>query len=475
MISIAWIRRELRLHDHAVLHTALKGEGAIQLVFIFDTDILARFSDKKDKRLSLLAKRLCVLDDQLKKHGGGMLVLHGRPQELMPKLASALDAKQLVAAEDFEPATRKRDAEVKAALPSTCRMVQPLDHLLQAPYSILKDDETPYKVFTPYSKRWRAAANGYTYEEKTVADKGRYADIEAVRKSCHGAHISTLNPADGPEAMLKAIGYEPAELGEWLVEDDAIHEQLAQFAKQMLRGYQDSRNMLAEEGTSKLSPYLRFGFISVRECARLAVHQESEGSYTWLNELIWRDFYAMILHHFPEVVEHEFQEKYRGGVLDWSSNERHIEAFKEGKTGYPVVDAAMRQLNETGWMHNRARMIVASFATKHLGLDWRIGEEYFAQKLMDYDLASNNGGWQWAASTGTDAQPYFRVFNPTTQGERFDPKGEYIRKYVPELADVEDKYIHEPHKAGLFAQVDYPEPIVEHKAARAAAIERFKA
>lgn len=463
----------MRLVDHACLSTALKSQGDIQPVFIFDSDILARFDDKKDRRLSFLAQRLCVLDDQLKQRGGRMLVLHGSAQEVMPKLASALDAQQLVAAEDFEPATRERDRQVKKSLPDNCRFVQPLDHLIHAPYKILKDDGTPYKVFTPYSRRWREHANDTSYAEYSVKDQGRYADYESVRNACNAAHISSIDPADGADSMLAKIGYEPADLGEWSVEETHIQQRLKRFSAERMSDYKDARNMMAEAGTSKLSPYLRFGLVSIRECARQARDQKGDGPNTWMNELIWRDFYAMILFHYPEVVQKEFQAQYR--EMEWSNTPEYVEAFKQGKTGYPAVDAAMRELNDTGWMHNRARMIVASFATKHLDMDWRIGEEYFAQKLMDYDLASNNGGWQWAASTGTDAQPYFRVFNPWTQGEKFDPDGVYIRKYIPELRKVDTKYIHAPHTADLLNKTEYPNPIVEHKPAREAAIAKFKA
>lgn len=470
--SLVWMRRELRLDDQACLATALKSSGNIQPIFIFDSEILARFSNKKDRRLSFIAQRLCVLDEQLRKRGGGLLVLHGKPQELMPKLASALSAAQVVAAEDFEPATRKRDAAVKDALPDACRFVQPIDHVIHAPYHVLKDDGTPYKVYTPFSKRWRQVVNGASYGECAVEDKGRYADYEEVRKACNGAHISTLNPADGAQKMLSAIGYELVDLGEWKVDKTHVQQRFERFVEERMTGYKDHRDMLAEEGTSKLSPYLRHGLVSVRACARAASQCDSKGAYTWLNELIWREFYIMILYHFPEVVDQEFQEQYRG--IPWSAKSEHIEAWKQGKTGYPVIDAAMRQLNETGWMHNRARMIVASFASKDLDMDWRVGEEYFAQHLMDYELASNSGGWQWASSVGTDAQPYFRVFNPWLQSKKFDTEGAYIRRYVPELREVEDKYIHEPHKADLLKPANYPDPIVDHYAVRDGAIAKFK-
>ena len=471
--SLVWMRRDLRLHDHACLHMALKGDGRIAPVFVFDTDILTHFPDAKDRRVSFLARRLCVLDDQLKLRGGGMLVLHGSAREIMPKLAAKLRIRQVVAAQDVEPSARERDDVVKNALPDTCRFMQPWDHLIQPPHAVLKDDGTPYKVFTPFSRRWKAAHGGADFAEYTVEDGERYADVVALRNAARDIGLSVLEPASGVAAMLEAIGYEQAEEDEWYVGETHVAERLKQFARESMTAYKDRRDYMAVKGTSKLSPYLRFGLVSPRECARYAAENTNEGSHCWLNELIWRDFYAMILFHFPDVVQHEFQELYRN-ALPWSQNATYIEAFQEGRTGYPVVDAAMRELNQTGWMHNRARMIVASFATKHLKLDWRIGEAYFAQKLMDYDLASNNGGWQWAASTGTDAQPYFRVFNPTAQGEKFDPEGEYVRRFVPELKNTETKYIHAPEKLGMLKPADYPKPIVEHKAAREAAIAMFK-
>ena len=255
----------------------------------------------------------------------------------------------------------------------------------------------------------------------------------------------------------------------WEVEDG--EKRLKAFIQKQVRSYHEQRDMLAAEGTSALSPYLRFGLVSVRQCARLAAEMDGKGAHIWMNELIWRDFYATILFHYPDSATQEWNEKYRG-TIEWSNSDVMFSRWQQGKTGYPVVDAAMRQLLETGWMHNRARMIVASFFTKHLLLDWRRGEEHFAQLLMDYDMASNVGGWQWAASTGTDAQPYFRIFNPITQGERFDPEGEYIRHWVPELRGLPAKEIHSPWKYNKPS--DYPDLIVDHKEARQRALQAFK-
>jgi deoxyribodipyrimidine photo-lyase len=460
--SLVWLRRDLRLSDHAALAHALKQGGQIQPVFIFDTEILARFPNPEDQRLSFIAETLCQLDTELRARGGSLLVLHGNPELLIPTVAQALGVAQVVAGADFEPSSKMRDQAVADALEPQIRLMRVKDHLIHQPQDVLKDDGTAYKVFTPYSKAWLAKLTHAHLAERVVEDKGRYA-INA-RATLEKADLPVLKPEQGARAMLEAIGYKEADISLWRPEDAA--PRLKRFLSSTMREYATARDYMAEAGTSRISPYLRFGLVSIRECAR-AAHESPYGG-VWLKELIWREFYAMILHHYPQTVNEEFQTQYIGR-LQWRNDATQIEAWKEGRTGYPVVDAAMRQLRVEGWMHNRARMVVASFFTKHLLADWRIGEEHFAQWLMDYEQASNVGGWQWAASTGTDAQPYFRVFNPTTQGERFDPKGEYIRRYVSELADIPVKTIHQPG-----AQGSYPAPIVEHKAAREAAIACFK-
>lgn len=464
-LSLAWLRRDLRLHDHAVLHSALAQSGQIQPVFIFDTDILARFPNPQDRRLTFIAHTLERMHRELHKQGGGLLVLHGSAAATMPKLAACLQVQQVICAEDFEPSAIMRDRAVAAQLP----LMQVVDHLIHHPSRTIKDDGTPYRVFTPYSKTWRAALKPDSFAEKKVSLQGRLADYNAVAALVDAAGITRLSCDAGAGAMLEAIGYQNAGLGEW--QPDDVTKRLEQFVLQRLDGYKDHRDFMSEEGTSKLSPYLRFGLISVRECARLAAERHGKGSDSWINELIWREFYAMILYHFPDVVTQEFQPQYR--ELNWQNSRVLLEAFCNGQTGYPIVDAAMRQLLETGWMHNRARMIVASFMTKDLRLDWRLGEEHFAQHLMDYDLASNNGGWQWAASVGTDAQPYFRVFNPELQSRKFDPKGDYIRRYVPELSHLDKNEIHAP-KQDLFGGSRYPRPIVDHRLAKELAISMFK-
>lgn len=470
--SIVWLRRDLRLNDHAAFAAALKAKDApLQAVFVFDKGILQRFANPQDRRLSFIAQTLCDLHAQLQSLGGGLLVLYGTPETDIPVLASALGDAPVFTAKDFEPATQKRDEAVRDAL-AKGQFQGVLDHLIFEPGSVLKDDGDPYKVYTPFSKRWRSMLNQHSYAEHKVALNGRLRDYPSACKLADAAGLKRLDVSAGAGAMLEAMGYQQTDLGQWRT--NSVRERLAHFIDTALAGYKDSRDFPAnEEGTSRLSPYLRHGLISVRECCRLASHFDNKGSHTWMNEIIWREFYSHILWHFPDSVHNEFQEQYRG--LAWGDNKEWLERWKEGKTGYPIVDAAMRELLETGYMHNRSRMIVASFLTKDLHLDWRLGEEHFAQHLMDYELASNVGGWQWAASTGTDAQPYFRIFNPELQSKRFDPEGEYIRRYVPELRGVKGEEIHAPHKGkDLFAPAQYAEPIVDHHAEKDKAIAMFK-
>lgn len=470
-ITLAWLRRDLRMNDHAVLHEACKQSQSIQPVFIFDSEVLSRFSNPHDRRLSFLARQLVAMHRELAAMGGGMLVLHGNAREIIPKLANRLNAAAIVCAQDFEPSTIARDKVVKAALSPFTRMAQVVDHLIHAPTVVLKDDGTPYKVFTPFSKAWRAKLSATSFDEKPVALQGKLAPYQVMRDTAKQAGFKVLNPEQGVAAMLESIGYHEVSDDLWKVED--AQTILHRFVEHKVANYHQSRDFMAVAGTSRLSPYLRFGLVSIRECARLIAQRSGDGEHIWMNELIWREFYSQILYHFPDVVEHEFQAHYRG--LKWSHDPALLDAFKQGKTGFPIVDAAMRELLQTGWMHNRARMIVASFFTKDLLLDWRLGEEHFAQHLMDYELASNNGGWQWASSTGTDAQPYFRIFNPELQAKRFDEKADYIKRYVPELAALSARDILALHSGNsLLRPKDYPAPILDHKAAKEHVLRLFK-
>lgn len=464
MTSIVWLRRDLRLHDHAALATALASNASVQPVFIFDSDILARFTNTDDRRLGFIAAALCRIDSELRKRGGELLVFYGKPTEIIPQLAEALKAERVVCAADFEPATRQRDDAVKEKL-GNIEFIEVLDHVLNDPRRMVKADKTPYKVFTPFYKQcWRPAIHETSMAEWVVNDRGRYADAAALK---HAARALKPLVFTGPQQLLEQVGYHYRDDPEWDVNDGPAR--LQAFVADHLLAYKNQRDFMGKHGTSRLSPYLRHGLVSIREAMRAAV--EKGHGETWIGELGWREFYIGILHHFPHVVNLEFNEHYR--AIPWRSDEKIFAAFAEGKTGYPIVDAAVRELTGTGWMHNRARMIVASFFTKHLLMDWRIGEEFFAQHLMDYELASNNGGWQWSASTGTDAQPYFRVFNPLLQSQKFDPHGDYIRTYVPELAHLSDKDIHAPWKSKN-PPAGYPAPIVEHEKARARVLDVFK-
>jgi deoxyribodipyrimidine photo-lyase len=465
-LSLVWLRRDLRLYDHAALFSALQQSGFVQPVFIFDTDILKNFPAKNDRRLSFIASTLCAIHRELKQRGGGLLVLHGSAKELLPKLVQALKAQHVFAAEDYEPDARARDALVANKLQGMAQLHCVKDQVVFSPAEILRDGSTPYKVFTPYSRAWRALLTPASSAPYDVKDKQRYADYAQLTKAADIAGIKTL-PCDNESEMLAQIGYEYRSDELWPVSD--ARKRLSHFITHHATSYGQMRDMMAEDGTSRLSPYLRFGLVSARECVAEAIRA---GADKWLSELIWREFYAMILYHFPESVGMEWNPKYRG-TLNWSHNEILFAAWCDGVTGYPVVDAAMRQLKAEGWMHNRARMVVASFLTKHLRIDWRMGEAHFAQWLMDYDMTSNVGGWQWAASTGTDAQPYFRVFNPILQSKKFDPQGNYIRRYVPELGEVRGDAIHAPWEQNF--KLSYPKPIVDHAKARDEALAMFKA
>ncbi|WP_020528578.1 cryptochrome/photolyase family protein [Flexithrix dorotheae] len=430
MISIFWFRRDLRLEDNAGLYHALKGEKPILPLFIFDTEILDKLEDKKDARVEFIHNCLKDLNGELSKLGSQILVKHGKPEEIWKTIINQYDIAEVYTNHDYEPYALERDKQIKNLLKENDISFRTFkDHCIFEKDEVLKDDGDPYKVFTPYSRKWM--------EKLESSSSGFYLKAYPTEKYFANFH-QTENL---PFPKLSDLGFEKTKI--------SIPELRLDEAK--IKNYGETRDFPAKNGTTRLGIHLRFGTVSIRKAARIGLKKGK----TFLNELIWRDFYIMILTHFPHVAKGNFHKKY--DALEWRNNEAEFQAWCEGKTGYPIVDAGMRELNETGYMHNRVRMITASFLTKHLLIDWQWGEAYFAKKLLDFDLAANNGGWQWAAGTGTDAQPYFRVFNPESQTKKFDKDGKYLRKWVPE-----------------FQLPNYPKPIVEHKFARERAINTYK-
>ncbi len=423
MTVIWWIRRDLRLTDNPTLHSAL-ATGSVLPIFILDP----AFDSSSARRKDFLYEGLHALDKDLRERGSYLVLRRGKPLEVLRKLVTETGATQIFAEEDFTPYARKRDLEIEHHLSLHLVSGQTVHH----PNAILKADGKPYTVYTPYSKTWKATLpsklNLYPAPERI--------DTPFVINNEHlpSFMVNPLFPAGEKEALVR----------------------LEQFTTYSITNYATNRNRADLDGTSSLSPYIRFGMIGLRQ----AVHAVRNTQYEiWLNELIWREFYIQILYHFPHVAKTAFNPSLAN--IPWRNNVSEFEAWKRGETGVPVVDAGMRQLKEIGWMHNRARMIVASYLVKDLLIDWRWGEAWFMENLLDGDIAANNGGWQWTAGTGTDAAPYFRIFNPVLQSAKFDPNGDYIRKWIPELRGLEAKDIHAPWEKGIKLK-GYPErPIVE--------------
>lgn len=462
--ALVWFRRDLRDFDHAALARALRGHPRVFCAFVFDTAILDRLP-RQDRRVDFILRAVQELDAALRKDGGGLIVRHGRAADEIPRLAAELGVAAVYANRDYEPFARARDAAVAAHLAADgCALVDCKDQVIFELDEVLTQAGTPFSVFTPYARAWRA--------------KLMPGDLAAHDCSSAPGQLAV------PGAVLPAPTFALADLG-FAATDLKIPCGMSGGARLFedfltrIDRYHETRDFPAVKGSSYLSPHLRFGTVSIRQLVAVA-HAESlqppsqggKGAATWLNELIWREFYQMVLWHRPDVVDHAFKPEY--DALRWDEAPDLFAAWQEGRTGYPLVDAAMRQLRQSGWMHNRLRMVTASFLTKDLGIDWRLGERHFADWLLDYDLAANNGGWQWATSTGCDAQPYFRIFNPVTQSERFDPQGKFIRRYVPELENVPDKFIHAPWKMPV-PPAGYPAPCVDHAAARERTLARFSA
>ncbi|MBS1159466.1 MAG: deoxyribodipyrimidine photo-lyase type [Proteobacteria bacterium] len=458
--ALVWFRRDLRDYDHAALSAALAGGRRVYCAFVFDTDILDALPSATDRRVHFIHTALLELDDALRAKGGGLIVRHGAAGREIAALARELGVTTVFANRDYEPAARQRDAAVAADLRTTgiafelCK-----DQVIFEGTDVLTQNGQPFSVFTPYQKAWRKRLSSADYATYPCA--GQLAGGEL-------AGVPELGAIGFAASDLGAVGIRPGMSGARQLWDD--------FRRQGLADYGSQRDFPARRGVSYLSVHLRFGTLSLRRLVGEALAQQAD---SWLNELIWRDFYFMILDHHPHVVRHAFKPAY--DAIRWADWPTGFAAWCNGQTGYPLVDAAMRQLNDCGWMHNRLRMIAASFLCKDLGLDWRLGERYFAERLIDFDLAANNGGWQWAASSGCDAQPYFRIFNPLTQSKKFDPEGQFIRRYLPELAGLDNRHIHAPwllpateqQALGVVVGRDYPGPIVDHAQAREATLARY--
>ena len=415
-ISLFWFRRDLRLEDNVGLYHALQSEHPVLPIFIFDTDILDKLESKHDRRVDYIHQALSAINVQLKASNSALITYHGKPLDIFKTLLEEYDIQSVFCNRDYEPQAIERDANIFYYLQQKNIPFKAYkDQVIFDKKDILKNDETPYVVYTPYARRWR--------EKLTEGDYKIYKP-----------KLNNLMQLEGAEThSLKDIGFEKTDILYSAPKLDA----------QIIDDYDKHRDYPALQGTTQLGTALRFGTISIRKCVAFALQHNQ----TWLAELIWREFFMQILYHFPHVVNHSFKPKYE--FIEWRNNEVEFQQWCDGKTGYPIVDAGMQELNQTGYMHNRVRMITASFLCKHLLIDWKWGEAYFAAKLDDYELSSNNGNWQWVAGSGCDAAPYFRIFNPTTQTDKFDKNHEYIKNWLPELGTAQ-----------------YPNPIVDHKFAR---------
>lgn len=489
IMIIHWFRRDLRAADNtALLAAAEASSGAVVPVFILD-DALLRGSDVAPARVQFMLDSLRDLEANVRSLGGRLLVRRGDPAVELVRIAAEAGARAVYFNRDYTPLARRRDERVVRALRAAGLQVESFkDLVVFEEDELLTGAQSPYTVFTPYKKAWLSRL-----PDSASKPRGK-PELREIAVALPQSSIPT--PAE--------LGFAVAQQVPSGGEREALRLLEAFREGGAMQAYSTQRDFLAVDGTSRLSPHLRFGTISPRQCLAAAMSTmtyafpakrsfspaasdaKKDGADAWISELIWREFYVQVLYHFPHADVGSFRREYDGlrwGSGDAARDEARFAAWCEGRTGYPIVDAAMRQLNQTAWMHNRARMIVASFLTKDLHLDWRWGERYFMRKLVDGDPAANNGGWQWSASTGTDAQPYFRVFNPKLQSERYDPQGEYIRRWVPELAGAPAEYIHEPSampplvqaQAGCVIGQDYPAPIVDHAVQKAEILRRFQA
>lgn len=427
IVNVFWFRRDLRLDDNVGFFKALQGKHPVLPVFIFDTNILDELP-KDDARVSFIYRQLRSLHSKLKQNGSGIRVFHGKPTDAFSVLLEEFDIQNVVTNRDYEPYAHLRDTEINDFLSEkNVGFYTYKDHVIFEKDEIVKDDGDPYIVYTPYMKTWRE-----TFQSET--------------------QLSDYNPEKFMDNLLRVTSLSFPELSDLGFTTSEITVPEYDVSSGMIDNYEKTRNFPGTDGTSHLGPHLRFGTVSVRKMVRKALDSSND---VFLKELIWREFFIQILYHFPETVNRAFKPKY--DRIKWRNNEKEFASWKEGKTGYPLVDAGMRQLNRSGYMHNRVRMLVASFLCKHLLIDWRWGEAYFAEKLLDYEQASNVGNWQWAAGTGVDAAPYFRVFNPTTQLDKFDKEKVYVKRWVSE-----------------YGSDNYPHPIVDHKQGRERALDAYK-
>ncbi|QWD91967.1 deoxyribodipyrimidine photo-lyase [Polynucleobacter asymbioticus] len=480
--ALVWLRRDLRLYDNAALHHALKNSQQVWVAFIFDQTILSPLLKqglneqglKADRRVDFIWQGIAQLDQALRKQGGGLIVQFGKPSECIPKIAQELGVETVFVNHDYEPTAISRDEQIEATLAQSGIAFESFkDQVIFEKKEILTNSNTVFSVFTPYKNNWLKTLQAKDLAPyDCVAKKGQFASIPAK--------------LDRGIPSLKSMGFTQTGIETYLPPGAVGGEHFLEDFLHRIDQYQMGRDFPAIKGVSYLSTHLRFGMLSIRGLVREAHRRMlagSMGATIWLSELIWRDFYFMILANHPRLASGEaFKPDY--DKIEWESGataKKLFTAWCEGKTGYPLVDAAMHQLNQSGYMHNRLRMVVASFLTKDLGIDWRWGEAYFAEHLNDFELSSNNGGWQWASSSGCDAQPYFRIFNPITQSEKFDAEGKFIRRYLPQLEKLSNKSIHAPwlaghielEAAGLLLGRDYPMPIVDHDEARKKTLVRY--
>lgn len=424
-MNIFWFRRDLRLNDNIALFHALSENEAVLPIFIFDNTILEQL-EKNDARVEFIQQQLMIINNKLKEKDKSLAVFYGKPITIFEKLVQEQNIKTVFANHDYEPYARKRDKEIYQLFKENdITFKTSKDQVIFEKNEVVKDDGTPYVVFTPFSKKWK--------------EKLKTSSLEPYKSEYK---LDKIAEHSYPFLNFEAIGFLPSN----------ITIPTFNISDQLINNYEDTRNIPSVKGTSLLGVHLRFGTVSIRE---MVIHALKSKKETFLNELIWREFFMQILWHFPHTINQSFRPKY--DAIPWDNNEALFEKWCQGKTGYPFVDAGMRELNATGHMHNRVRMIVASFLCKHLLIDWRWGETYFAQKLLDYEQSSNVGNWQWAAGSGVDAAPYFRIFNPTEQVKKFDKDLKYIKKWIPELETL-----------------DYPKPIVDHKTAREKCLSVYK-